>query len=183
MKRFLGFSLALCLLAAPAAPAGATPYPPSFRVQHRITLTVLGRQVDFTGYLLVGPSGAWRAMAFSEFGVGLFDILALPGKAPRVLKNVAGIPNAYLTKWAADVIEILFLPPPSGEQGLAQAQPQVTRNGVVYDVAYSDYAAFPPAPQKIPRHIVLENKKIGFKLEADLLKFEPMEIPGGYFHE
>src|SRR5580658_884057 len=123
MKRFSGFSLFLCLFvtacvtpraALPPHPVeGTSPYPASFRAQHRITLTVGGRQVDFTGYLLVKQS-TWRAMAFSEFGVSLFDIMASPGKGRRVVRT-GGIPKAYLTHQAADVIEVLFLPPQDGE--------------------------------------------------------------------
>jgi hypothetical protein len=191
MKRFSRLSPLLCLLATacvtpraalPPHPGDRTlPYPASFRAQHRITLTVGGRQVDFTGYLFVKQS-TWRAMAFSEFGVSLFDMTASPGKGRRVVKT-GGIPKAYLTGQAADIIEILFLPPQGGETGLGDGRWRVARNGAVYEIAYSDYAAFAGIQNKIPRHIVLEDKKKGLRLEADLLKFEPMEIPDRYFNE
>ncbi len=117
MKR-LGFFV-LCLLATACAShrvmmpvvkvTEPSPYPESFRAQHRVTLTVAGRQVAFTGYLLV-QQNTWRAIALSEFGVSLFDLLSSPEKGRRVLKT-SGIPASYLTHQTADIIEVLFLPP------------------------------------------------------------------------
>jgi hypothetical protein len=191
MKRFSGLSLFLCLsvtacvtpraVLPPQPGEGTSPYPASFRAQHRIELTVGGRQVDFTGYLLVKQS-TWRAMAFSEFGVSLFDMMASPEKGRRVVRT-SGIPKAYLAGQAADIIEVLFLPPRGEETGLGDGRRRVTRNGAVYEIAYSDDAVLAGTINKIPRHIVLEDKKTGLRLEADLLKFEPMEIPDGYFNE
>jgi hypothetical protein len=189
MNRFWGLALLLSLFvtacAAPrmaglsARPGGPSLYPANFRAQHHVTITAGGRQVTFTGYLLVQQS-TWRALAFSEFGVSLFDVTASPGKGIRVVKSI-GMPSSYLTGPAADIIEILFLPPQAGDQVLPGGRLQVIRRGTVYDITYSDYAAFPGSEQKIPKHILLENKKTGFRLQADLLKFEPMDIPEKYF--
>jgi hypothetical protein len=191
MRRFWGLSLFLCLsVTACAAPktvalsgytGGESPYPASFRAQHRVTLTAAGRQVDFTGYLLVQQS-TWRAMAFNEFGVTLFDMTASPEKGRRVIRT-SGIPVSYLTRQAADIIEVLFLCPQEPEAVFSEGRFRVLRDGAVYDIAYSDYTAFPGVKHKIPGHMVLENKKAGLRLEADLLKFEPGKIPEKYFHE
>lgn len=146
----------------------------SFRAQHRVTLTFSGRQLDFTGYLLVRGRGDWRAMAFGEFGGSLLDIMTLPGSGTRIIKNPGGIRERWLTGHAAAIIEILCVPP-SGERA------SVSRAGSVYEVTYSDYAGVPGMEREMPRHIVVEEKKIGFRLEADLIKFEPMEIPEKFF--
>jgi hypothetical protein len=190
MKWFGALAFFFCLLVtAMAAPGTAlspddlaepSPYPASFRVQHRVTLTVAGRQVSFTGYLLVQQS-TWRAMAFGEFGVRLFDMTA-SDKGRRVIQT-NGIPASYLTRQAADIIEILFLPPKGKAEGLSEGRSRVTRDGAIYDIAYSDYGSFPGAKHKIPKHIILENKKTGLRLEADLLKFQSMKIPSEYFNE
>jgi hypothetical protein len=190
MKRLGGLSLFLCLfVTACTAPrtavlpdhsGGESPYPASFRAQHRVTLTAAGHQVDFTGYLLVQQS-TWRAMAFNDFGVTLFDVMSSPEKGRRVIRT-SGIPVSYLTRQTADIIEILFLPPKEGDD-FSEGRLRVTRGGAVYDVVYSDYAAFPGTKHKIPRHVVLQNRKTGLRLEADLLKFEAVKIPEKYFDE
>ncbi|HAH31200.1 MAG TPA: hypothetical protein DCL44_02680 [Elusimicrobia bacterium] len=186
------------------------PYPASFRAQHRVTLTFRGKQFDFTGYLLVRRPGTWRAMAFGEFGGSLFDIAAFPGRGLRIIKNPGAIRERWLTGPAADIIKILYLPPegepvsvsktpssivlayfrgtgalefgfPGGESGLAESRFSVSRGGAVYDIVYSDYAEFAGLEQKVPRHIVVENKRMQLRLDMDLIKFEPMEIPENYF--
>src|SRR5665213_3537864 len=188
MKRFWGLSLFLCLFVTactaprtallPGHSEGESPYPASFRAHHRVTLTAAGHQVDFTGYLLVQQS-TWRAMAFNDFGVTLFDMMSSPEKGRRIIRT-SGIPVSYLTCQAADIIEILFLPPKEGED-FSEGRLRDSRGGPVYDVVYSDYAAFPGAKHKIPRHVVFQNRKTGLRLEADLLKFEAVKIPEKYF--
>lgn len=210
--RIAGVPLEDPVLAAGFKKLAAGPCPASFRAQHRVTLTFRGRQFDFTGYLLVKRPGAWRAAAFGEFGGSLFDIAALPGKGPRVIKSL-GISEHWLTGPAADIIEILYLPPggepvsvsrgsssivltyrrgtgepeefsfPDGPDSLPEGRVSVSRGGEVYDIAYSDYAEFPGVEQKVPRHIIVESKKIKLRLEMELLKLEPMEIPEKYFNE
>jgi hypothetical protein len=184
MKR-LGLFV-LCLLATACAPhrvvtvpgnaARPSLYPDSFRAQHQVTLTVAGRQAAFTGYLLVRQN-TWRAIAMSEFGVTLFDLLSSPEKGRQALKT-SGIPASYLTHQAADMIEVLFLPPQAGE---VVTKDSVTRHGVVYEITYSGYTRYRGVKHKIPQHILLENKKMGLRLTADLLKLEPMKIPEAYF--
>ncbi|HBA60703.1 MAG TPA: hypothetical protein DCZ92_07765 [Elusimicrobia bacterium] len=190
------------------------PYPAAYRAQHRVTLSFYGRQFDFTGYLLVKRRGAWRAAAFGEFGGSLFELAAVPGKAVRVIKKPGAIRKSWLTGPAADLVELLFLPPAADapvvvskrgasvilaylrkngvqeefrfaeEQGGEQAERfTVLRNGAAYEVEYSDYAAVPGVERKVPRHIVVENKKAQLKLEADLLKLEPGELPEKLFYE
>jgi hypothetical protein len=187
MKWFGGLALFFFLFVTAMAAlspddlAKSSPYPASFRVQHRVTLTVAGRQVNFTGYLLVQQS-TWRAMAFGEFGVSFFDITASPEKGRRII-HTNGIPASYLTRQAADIIEVLFLPMKGKVEGLSDGRSRVTHDGAIYDIAYSDYGSFPGAKHKIPKHIILENKKTGLRLEADLLKFESMKIPEEYFNE
>lgn len=120
-------------------------------------------------------------MAFNDFGVTLFDVMFSPEKGRRVIRT-SGIPVSYLMRQTADIIEILFLPPKEGED-FSEGRLRVTRGSAVYDVVYSDYAAFPGAKHKIPIHVVLQNRKTGLRLEADLLKFEPVKIPQKYFDE
>ncbi|PIU19168.1 MAG: hypothetical protein COT18_08905 [Elusimicrobia bacterium CG08_land_8_20_14_0_20_59_10] len=230
-NRLLSLLLLPCLLGACAAPriAGVPfgdqavvdglrkrvegPYPAAFRAQHRITLSFYGRQLDFTGYLLVKRPGAWRAAAYGEFGASLFELAAFPGKGVRVIKKPGGIRGSWLTGPAADLIELLFLPPladapvlvskrgatvvmaylrRNGAQeayGFAQnpggAAQRITadRGGAVYEIEYSDYAAVPGMERKVPRHIVVENRKVQLKLEADLIKLEPAQIQDKIFYE
>ena len=154
-------------------------YPPSFRAQHRVTLTFRGRQLDFSGYLIAKRPGAWRAVAFGEFGGSLFDIAALPGKSAQVLKKPRGIPDRWLRGPAADILEIIsFSEVPAGSP---ETPFSVTRRGEVYNLGYSDYADFPGAAHALPRHIVVENEKMKLRLEVDLVKFESVEIPESNF--
>jgi len=150
MKRLAALALFFCLFVT-AAPRTAlssddldepSSYPASFRIQHRVTLTVAGRQVGFTGYLLVQQS-TWRAMAFGEFGVSLFDITASPEKGRRVIQT-NGIPASYLTRQAADIIEILFLPRKEKGEGLAERRKSVAERRVErnFSVRHSDIFAF-----------------------------------------
>mgnify|MGYP001593834809 CR=1 FL=1 len=190
MKRLCALLLLPCLLGACGAPcikggaAGAPPlkkqievsYPDSFRAQHRVTLTLRGKQIDFTGYLLVRHPGAWRAVAFGEFGGSLFDISSLPEKGLRIIRNPGGIRERWLTGPAADIISLLYLP--------FGGQRSASWGGGVYEVLCSDYAEFPGGAQAIPRHITVENKAMELKLEIDLVKLEPMALPDKYFdHE
>ncbi|MEK7721883.1 MAG: hypothetical protein AAB359_05790 [Elusimicrobiota bacterium] len=155
------------------------PSPAGFRAQHRVTLTFRGKQLDFTGYLLVRRPGAWRAVAFGEFGGSLFDLAVFPGRGLRIIKNPGAIRERWLTGPAADMIEILCFADVPG--GLQEAPVSVTKRNEVYTIRYSDYADFPGVEQKIPRHIVIENEKAKLRLEVDLIKLEPMEMPDSYF--
>ncbi len=192
MKKLPALFLLLCLQAACIPPRIAappeqapekSPYPASFRAQHQVTLNLSGRQVNFTSYLLVKDPATWRAMAFSEFGLSLFDLMALDGKAPRVLRNLGGITDAWLMGSWAEVIETLFLPQVVKATRFSDGRVQVATKDAVYDIRYSDYAAYPGVAQKIPRHIFLENPKAELRLEMDLLKLEPMRVPEKYFNE
>jgi hypothetical protein len=192
MKKQLGLLLLLCFLTACVGPRivktalhadAPSPYPTSFRVQHRVKLTVRGRQVDFTGYLMVKNPDTWRAVAFGEFGIGLFDMIRVPSQGPKIVSSTCGIPNAWLIVQGSDIIENLFVHPPAGGAGSPDGRFQVVGRHAVYEVAYSKYAVYRGTKQKIPRHILLEDKKNGVRLEAELLKFEPMKMPKEYFGE
>jgi len=183
MNRLCALLLLPCLLGACGAPrlkggaAGApavkkqleVPYPDSFRAQHRVTLTLRGKQIDFTGYLLVRRPAAWRAVAFGEFGGSLFDLAAFPGRGLRLIRNPGGIRESWLTGPAAEIIRLLYLP-----SGAASAE--------AYEIVYSDYAYFPGVDRELPRHIVVENSGMRLRLEIDLVKLEPMELPDKYFN-
>lgn len=149
------------------------PYPDGFRAQHRVTLTFRGKQIDFTGYLLVRRPGVWRAVAFGEFGGSLFDISVFPGRGLRIIRNPGKIRESWLTGPAAEIIQLLYLP--LRDRSIAG------KGGAVYEIAYSDYVGFPGVGQQLPRHTVVENKRMRLKLEIDLVKFEPMELPDKYF--
>lgn len=185
MNRLCALLLLPCLLGACGAPrlkGGAAeapalkkrlevPYPDSFRAQHRVTLTLRGKQFDFTGYLLVRRPAVWRAVAFGEFGGSLFDLAVFPGRGLRLIRNPGGIRESWLTGPAAEIIQLLYLPSAAGA-------------GAPYDISYSDYASFPGVGPEIPRHIVVENYGMRLRLEIDLVKLEPMELPDKYFdHE
>lgn len=143
-------------------------YPDSFRAQHRVTLTFRGKQLDFTGYLLVRRPDAWRAVAFGEFGGSLFDIADFPGRGFKIIKNPGEIRESWLTGPAAEIMRLLYLPPVAGD-------------GDGYEISYSNYTGFPGAAQELPCHTVVENKGMRLKLEIDLVKFEPMELPDKFF--
>jgi hypothetical protein len=187
MRSFWGLALCLCLAACSGpqiqknSSAITTPYPFGFRAQHQVILTVAGREVDFTGYLLVQGS-SWRAMAFSEFGVSLFDMISSPEKGRRVIKT-SGIPASYLSRQTADIIEMLFLPVNDRRSTLAQGAERIFCHGNVYEVTCSKERSFKGVKDKVPTHIVLENKKSGLRLEVNLIKFESMKIPEQYFDE
>jgi hypothetical protein len=121
-------------------------------------------------------------MAFSEFGVRLFDMISSPEKGRRVIKT-SGIPVSYLNRQAADIIELLFLPVNNRRSTVAQDAERIFCHGNVYEVTCSKKRSFNGLKDKIPEHIVIENKKSGLRLEVNLIKFESMKIPEKYFDE
>jgi len=87
-------------------------YPANFRMLHRVVLTIGGRELAFSGYVLVDRSRAARVVAFSEMGGTLFDVLVAPPAEPRVIRCAPGFKPAWIGPGAGALVQILYLAPP-----------------------------------------------------------------------
>lgn len=83
------------------------PWPPSL-MTHRAILSVGGSEIPFDGRLAVGEGGELRLVALGAMGQVVFDLLADPGAAPRVLRNAPAFPEAWARDFAARDIDTVF---------------------------------------------------------------------------
>jgi hypothetical protein len=92
-----------------AIPVGKAqaPWPPS-TMTHRAILSIGGSGIPLDGRLAVGEKGELRLVALGAMGQVVFDILAEPGTAPRVLRSAAAVPEAWARDYAARDLDAVF---------------------------------------------------------------------------
>ena len=106
---------AIRIVGAAAWPA----LPASYRMVHRIHLDVRGRILDFLGYLAVAGD-RWRAVAFTELGGRLFDLIRENGRS-EVLLAPPGLPLTPVLEGVMMDIAASFAP--AGRPGRASDAP------------------------------------------------------------
>ena len=124
-------------------------------------------------------------MGIGELAGTMFDVVSVPGQGPRVVRNSGGIPAGWLKDFAADIVEMLYLSPacaPAAVPG-SGSEPVAcrTKNSIRYELEYSDYAALSGVEREAPRRVIIRNASGDLRLEAELLKLEPVEIPESHF--
>jgi len=80
--------------------------PESYRLIHRVRLKVRKRSFDFIGYLAVNGT-CWRAVAISEIGGTVFDLLSCSGKQ-KVIKCPHRFPTKPLTFGVLNELGYIF---------------------------------------------------------------------------
>jgi len=133
VRRALPLALALLLAGCASTPApkeaaawqalaGRYPRGAGFRLQQRVTLTVLGREYPMLASLAVASNGRWRMQASSEMGGLLFDLLGDTATA-CVLRAPQGMGEKPLLQGLAQDLRALYLGGPRDCQALALQGP------------------------------------------------------------
>jgi hypothetical protein len=75
---------------------------------HRAILSIDGSEIPLDGRLAVGKDEALRLVALGAMGQVVFDLVAEPGAAPRVLRAAAAFPAAWARDFAGRDIDTVF---------------------------------------------------------------------------
>jgi hypothetical protein len=185
-------------------------YPESFRMLHRVVLTVRGRQFDFTGYVLIKRPDQLRVVAFSELGGTLFDVLSRSPGQVQMMRKPAGIKPQWLARFMVETVRMLycFKPGPTSrltggeDEGIALSAPveeggyaivfdkksqQVTGFAQIRDGRYLRRARclastrFETWPVSIPSRIRVEDYAGNYCLEITVLSLKPERLPLHFF--
>jgi len=198
------------LLKALETEAGSL-YPKSFRMLHRVVLTVSGRQFDFTGYVLIRRPSRLRVVAFRDIGGTIFDVVANSPGETTIAERSPGMKREWLIDGVAGTVRRLYLSSPGprprlvGRDKSAVALVYEAEDGgfeeIVFDresrrltgllhadgrrclrrVSYLDFARFEGWEREVPRRIVVEDLAGRYRLEINVIKFVPMELPDRFF--
>ncbi|MHC5054344.1 MAG: hypothetical protein ACYTKD_06465 [Planctomycetota bacterium] len=186
-------------------------YPESFRMLHRVVLTVGGREFDFTGYVLVSRPGALRAVAFGEIGGTYFDVVTRAPDEARVVRSPARMRVEWLVEGVAWPLRDLYVDAPSADSHLVRlrdgrlgllafrqggdaaltifapggAKPEalvVCRSGrPTREARLSDWGPAPGSGREVPRRIVVADRTRGYRFEASLVKLNEVDPPDRLF--
>ena len=184
---------------ATSAPRPA--WPRSYRLVHRLRLDVRGRQYDLIGYLAVAPE-RWRALALSELGTKVFDLLASPA-AYEVVQSPRGMPTAALLDGVMTELNALFASPkpgsgsasgstvePSAVQAPRQENPSaqgpvsmiLSKGGrVLSEIALQSFRSVEGWPTPVPDRIMITNRYWGYRIEVELLRMDLRPVDDSAF--
>ena len=175
-----------------AASAPCPAWPVSYRLVHRLRLDVRGRQYDLIGYLAVAGD-RWRAVAMSELGTIVFDLLAGPA-AYEVIQSPRGMPTGALLDGVMPELNALFASPKSKtglvpesarETSAAPAPPvknpsfegpvsvTLSRGGrVVSEISLQSFRSVEGWPAPVPDKLKITNRTWGYTIDIDLLRMD-----------
>jgi hypothetical protein len=174
-------------------------FPESYRMVHRVRLSVRGRGMDFIGYLAV-KGACLRAVALMEVGGEMFDLLACAGKTD-VLKNPGRVPLTPLKRGIMRELAALFTPPLAGQvspnpgkpgrrgltihvkgQAMAGGKRKTSRddvhlllleNGRLFSrVDIHSYRTVEGWPHPVPDEFTLKNELWGYELNVELIRLD-----------
>ena len=186
-----------CLLLAPACVLHSPPLdsglilpdemealpalPVSYRMVHHVRLEVRGRSYDFIGYLAVhGPN--WRAVAFSELGGRLFDLLCRSHKK-EVLFAPKGLSQKPLTEGVMNELDWIFAHHQPPRLPAPPLPPPIETS--IHVLSFSRVDGW---PSPVPERMSIRNHRWGYTMEVRLLRIDlrPVEsdifqtLDGGY---
>ena len=184
-----------------AASAPRPAWPGSYRLVHRLRLDVRGRQYDLIGYLAVAGD-RWRAVALSELGTKVFDLLAGPA-AYEILQSPRGMPTGALLDGVMPELNSLFAsskpriglvpvsplekataPAPPAENPSAQSPVSVTlsRGGrVVSEIVLRSFRSVEGWPTPVPDKLKVTNRIWGYTIDIDLLRMDLRPVDDSAF--
>jgi hypothetical protein len=165
-------------------------FPQTYRMVHRVRLTVRKRSYDLIGYLAINGS-CLRAVAVSEMGGTLFDLLACPGTR-KVLKSPHRLPVRPLKTGVLNQLAHLFahLPPGSGgddtgtrlmiesagKQDQASQQPQslvlVRGKTLLARIDIQTFRRIEGWPYPVPGRFRVIDTRWGFTMQVELLRMD-----------
>ena len=186
-------------------------YPESFRMLHRVVLSVGGRELDFTGYVLVRGSGALRAVAFGEIGGTYFDVVTRAPDDATVVRSPERMKPEWLVEGVAWPLRDIYVDAPPDDSRLvrlrdgrlalltfarrgdavitvfsaATSRPEalITCAGgaVRREARLSDWGPAAGSGRVVPRRIVVADRTRGYRFEASLVKLEEVDPPERLF--
>jgi hypothetical protein len=189
--------------------AGVLNLPESYRMVHRVRLSVRGRSMDFIGYLAVnGP--CLRAVALMEVGGEMFDLLACAGQM-HVLKNPGRVPLTPLKRGIMRELACIFAPAaaeasvtgtgrgaerltvkvkgriPNSSEETTAAEPvelELFQNERLFSqVEISSFRIMAGWPYPVPDRFTLKNKRWGYELKVELLRLDMRPVAKQVFSE
>jgi len=170
------------------------------RLKQRLALRALGKQYDMIGYLILEPSGDFRALAMGEMGGRIFDLAMVNGEARIHKKPDPMPPNPLLDGVIGDIRHLFSLPPFAhttlrtdprggvclslrGEKGfiadydfIGADRPELRHSlesdgrRVIREADYREYDLRLADGQRLPRRIVLRNYRWHYTLEIQTLE-------------
>jgi hypothetical protein len=169
---------AIRIVGAAAWPA----LPSSYRMVHRIHLDVRGRSLDFLGYLAVSGD-RWRAVAFTELGGRLFDLIHENGRS-EVLLSPPGMPRAPVLDGVMGDIGAAFAPagrpgraadPLSSDRGPAgEPVTMILQRGeeTISEITILSSRAVEGWPAPVPERLSIKSRRWGYTLEVTLVRVD-----------
>lgn len=178
-------------------------WPESYRLVHRLRLDVRGRRYDLIGYLAVAGE-RWRAVALSELGTKVFDLLAGPG-AYEVLQSPRGMPTGALLDGVMPELNALFAPskprtdlvPVSPRETLAAPAPPaedpsdrgpvsvtLSKGGrVVSKIVLGSFRSVEGWPSPVPDRLKVTNSAWGYTMDIELLRMDLRPVDDSAFRK
>jgi len=191
----------------PHAPPGETaipvgmaqmPWPPSL-MTHRAILSIGGSELPLDGRLAVGEGGALRLVVLGPMGQVVFDVLAEPGREPRLVRVAPAFPEEWVRTRVARDLQAVFRTPPAGGRiegggtelrcfaaaGAADGPTRWSRiEGVregacVYRVAALEPRQFAGLDRPVPARVRIE--AVGYTLDIRIVDLKPGAPPERLF--
>jgi hypothetical protein len=169
---------AIRIVGAAAWPA----LPTSYRMVHRIHLDVRGRNLDFLGYLAVSGD-RWRAVAFTELGGRLFDLIHENGRS-EVLLSPPGMPRAPVLDGVMRDIGAAFAPagrpgrvadPPGSDRGPAGGPvTMILSRGeeTLSEITILSSRAIEGWPAPVPERLSMISRPWGYTMIVTLIRVD-----------
>jgi hypothetical protein len=156
--------------------------PSSYRMVHRIHLDVRGRSMDFLGYLAVSGD-RWRAVAFTELGGRLFDLIHENGRS-EVLQSPPGMPRAPVLEGVMSDIAAAFAP--AGRPGRAADSPGPDRGPAaepvtmmllrgektISEITILSSRAVEGWPAPVPERLSIKSRQWGYTMMVMLVRMD-----------
>jgi hypothetical protein len=173
-----------------SGPAAWPDLPASYRMIHRVHVDVRGRSLDFLGYLAVSGN-RWRAVAFTEMGGRLFDLICENGR-PEVLLSPRGLPQAALLDGVMRDIEAAFVPAARGvpaPDASAAAGPAgetakliLQRDGKpVSEITLLSTRTVDGWPSAVPERLSTKSLYWGYAMQATLVRMDVRPVEEAAF--
>ncbi|MDD8025043.1 MAG: DUF3261 domain-containing protein [Acidobacteriota bacterium] len=163
--------------------------PVSYRMIHRIHVDIRGRSLDFLGYLAVAGN-RWRAVAFTEMGGRLFDLISENGR-PEVLLSPRGLPRAALLDGVMRDIEAAFVPAarigrapdrPAAAGGGERAAMILQRGGkTVSEISLVSTRTVDGWAAAVPERLLIKSPYWGYTMDVTLVRLDLRPIDDTVF--
>lgn len=158
---------------------GAPDWPPNAKLTQRVFLKVGKREWDFTGYVWLREDAPFRALALGPMGVSLFQF-----EGDSALRLPPRMPEKPIEKGVIPDLLHVFQPRPHPDflveldaQNRWTTSYRKQENDWTTRVEYEGWTVIGLEGQTIPTQIRLENKRWGYLLDVDILRWDYLDPP------